>query len=588
MLDMKEAQLKIHSENILPIIKKWLYSDKDIFVRELVSNSCDAILKCKKLEGDQDFCIDVKIDAKKKLLTFSDNGIGMTADEVEKYIAQIAFSGAEDFVKKYQSDKEEDQVIGHFGLGFYSAYMVAKSVEIETKSTEGEAVHWKCDGSSTYQIEEGKKKSRGTDVILHLMHGEDEYLNEAKISAILKRNCAFLPYPIYLNDRRINEQEPLWMKSSSDTTDKEYVDFYKKLFPMDEEPLFWVHLNVDFPFHLKGILYFPRLKRESEVRKETIHLYCNRVFVSDNCKDILPDYLTILRGVIDSPDIPLNVSRSTLQLDSTVRQLGAHISKKISDKLLVLYRSEREKFLECWPDIELIVKFGALQDEKFYERIQEFLIWKTSRGEWCTAEDYMERQKGETIYYSVQESGHMVDLYKDHELLFIQPSPIDQAMLQFLEHKTKAKFKRIDAGIHDAILDPAKERNLLDADGRSEGAKIADFFRKHIDGEVQAKSLASESLPAFLVFKEEERRLRDHMAFQNHSMPIKPTLIVNTNSRLVHAIMKMKDMKLAEEMVKTIVDLAKLSQREMAPEGLNQFISRNTSILEKLVENSDA
>ena len=583
MLGMKEGTLKIHSENILPIIKKWLYSDKDIFVRELVSNACDAILKQKKIEGSSDFRIDIKINAKKKTLTFSDNGIGMSADEVETYIAQIAFSGAEEFVKKYQSENEEDQVIGHFGLGFYSAYMVAQKVEIETKSTNSDAVSWVCDGSSTYQMEPGKRKERGTDVILHLMSEEEEYLEESRIRSILKKNCSFLPYPVYLNDKRINEHEPLWVKEPSKCTDKEYLDFYRQLFPMDMEPLFWVHLNVDYPFKLKGILYFPKLTHENEMKRETIQLYCNRVFVSDNCKDILPDYLMILRGVIDSPDIPLNVSRSTLQLDSTVRQLGQHLSKKISDRLSALFRSEREKFLKCWPDIELIVKFGAIQDEKFYERIKEFLVWKTSKDGWSTVEEYMERNNRETVYYSTQEGGQMLHLYKDLEVLFTQPTPIDQTMVQFLEHKTKAKFKRIDGSIDDAILDPSKEKGLLDADGRSEAAKIADFFRKHVDGDVEAKSLKSDALPAFLLLKEEERRMRDHLAFQRHKMPIKPTLVVNTNSRLVNAILKLKDPDLQKEMANTVYDLARLSQREMEPEELNAFISRNTEVLEKLL-----
>ncbi|MCH9703927.1 MAG: molecular chaperone HtpG [Chlamydiae bacterium] len=581
---MKEGTLKIHSENILPIIKKWLYSDKDIFVRELVSNACDAILKAKKIHGSSDFRIDVKIDAKKKQLIFSDNGIGMNADEVENYIAQIAFSGAEEFVKKYQSDKEEDQVIGHFGLGFYSAYMVASKVEIQTKSEEGEAVHWICDGSSTYQIEKGKRKERGTEVILHLMDDEHEYAEEHRIRAILQKNCSFLPYPIYLNDKRINEHEPLWMKAPSECTDKEYLDFYKQLFPFEQEPHFWIHLNVDYPFNLKGILYFPKITHENELKKETIHLYCNRVFVSDNCKDILPDYLMILRGVIDSPDIPLNVSRSTLQLDRTVRQLGQHLSKKISDKLSALHKTEREQFLKSWPDIELIVKFGAIQDEKFYERIKDFLVWKTNRGEWSTVDEYMERHNRETVYYGTEDSGQMLELYKDQEVLFMAPTPIDQTMVQFLEHKGKAKFKRIDGSIDEAILDPSKEKGVLDADGRSEAAKIADFFRKHVDSEVEAKSLANDNLPAFLLLKEEERRMRDHMAFQKQKLPIKPTLVVNTNSALVNSITKLSDPDLQKKMATTLYDLARLSQREMEPEDLNSFIKSNTEVLQQLLD----
>ncbi|MCP5469764.1 MAG: molecular chaperone HtpG [Chlamydiales bacterium] len=589
MVAMK-GKLKIHTENILPIIKKWLYSDKDIFVRELVSNACDACTKLHKITDESNFRIDIKIDKEKRTLTFSDNGIGMTADEVEKYIAQIAFSGAEEFIKKYQTNKEEDQVIGHFGLGFYSSYMVAETVEVDTKSyTDAPAALWKSDGAATYELEESGKKERGTKITLNLMQEEEEYLEEARIRAILTRYCSFLPYPIYLNDKAINETEPLWMKPASECTEKEYLDFYRHLFPMEPDPLFWVHLNVDYPFHLKGILYFPKINAENDLRKETIQLYCNRVFVSDNCKDLLPDYLMILRGAIDSPDIPLNVSRSYLQVDRTVKQLGAHISKKISDRLSALYRSEKEKFLVCWPDIELIIKFGAIQDEKFYERIKEFLVWKNNKEEWTTVDEYLERNDRETIYYSPEQKSHVLDLFKDQEVIFAQSTPIDQAMLHFLERQTKAKFKRIDAHLDDAILDPSKEKSILDADGRPESAKIADFFRKHVEAEVEAKSLASESLPAFLMIKEEERRLRDSLAFQRQkglAGLVKPTLVVNTNSKLINAIFKLSatDPELADEMAHNVLDLAKLSQREMEPEALSAFITRNTEILEKLAE----
>lgn len=587
---MKEGNLKIHSENILPIIKKWLYSDKDIFIRELVSNACDACYKLKKITEEKDLHIDVQIDAKRKQLIFSDSGIGMDAEEVEKYITQIAFSGAEEFLKKYQTDKEEDQVIGHFGLGFYSSYMVAKTVEIETKSyTSAPAVLWKSDGASTYTLEESSRKERGTKIILNLMDGEEEYLDEAKIRSILTRYCAFLPYPIYLNNKRINEKEPLWMKPASECTEKEYLDFYKHLFPLEPDPLFWVHLNVDYPFHLKGILYFPRITAENDVRKETIQLFCNRVFVSDNCKDLLPDYLMILRGAIDSPDIPLNVSRSYLQVDRTVKQLGNHISKKISDRLSALYRSEREKFLQYWPDIELIIKFGAIQDEKFYERVKEFLIWKNNQEGWTTIEEYLERNQRETVYYAPEQKSHVLELFKSQEVLFVPSTPIDQTMIHFLEQKTRAKFKRIDGSIDESILDPSKEKNLLDSDGRSESAKIADFFRKRIDGEVEAKSLASPTLPAFLLLKEEERRMRDSLAFQRQmKLPdlVKPTLVVNTNNKLIQSIMKLdaKDPELAKEMAHTVLELARLSQREMEPEALSNFISRSTIVLEKLAD----
>ena len=594
---MAQGTIKIHSENILPIIKKWLYSDKDIFVRELVSNACDAILKLRTLTEDkpQDWRIDIRIDKENKTLTFSDNGIGMTAEEVETYIAQIAFSGAEEFVKKYQSNKEEDQIIGHFGLGFYSAYMVAETVEIQTLSyKEGaESVYWCCDGSSTYTIEPGTRAERGTTITLTLAPDEEEYLDPAKMRHILSYYCGFLPYPIYLNDSRINEQQPLWMKPPSECTDQEYLSFYRHLFPNEMDPLFWVHLNVDYPFHLKGILYFPKIGHESELKKESIKLYCNRVFVSDNCKDLLPDFLMILRGAIDSPDIPLNVSRSYLQMDRTVRQLGSHISKKIADRLSNLYETEKEKFLADWEDIETIIKFGALQDEKFYERAKEFLVFKNSDSQWTTLEEYRTRHPDQAIYYT-QEEGHFLDLYREKkiEVLWIRSSPIDQALIQMLERKTGAHFKRIDAHVDDHILDPAKEKNLLDSEGRSESAKLADFFKKKLDLdlEVEAKSLASAAIPGFLLLKEQERRMRDSLAYHSrgsmkelHGL-IKPTFVVNTNNKLILAIQHVDktDPELAKQMAREVYDLALLSQREMDPEGLAAFVTRSASVLEAL------
>lgn len=600
-----QGTLKIHSENILPIIKRWLYSEKEIFIRELISNSCDAIKKLSFLQDNKEarsdahpFRIDVKIDATKRTLTFSDNGLGMDGVEVEKYIAQIAFSGAEEFLQKYQTKKEEDQIIGHFGMGFYSAYMVAEKVEIQSLSykADASAIHWICDGSSNYTLEAGVRQERGTDVILTLAKDEDEFLDAMHLKKLLTHYCSFLPYPIYLNDSLINEKPPLWVKPASECTDKEYLDFYRLLFPFEPEPLFWVHLNVDYPFHLKGILYFPPFSKENDWSKASIKLFCNRVFVSENCKDLLPDYLMILRGAIDSSDIPLNVSRSALQTDKTVKQVGFHISKKISDRLSALYRSEQAKFYEYWKDIEIVLKYGALQDEKFYERIKEFLIWKNSAGAWTTIEDYLERNKPKTentIYYALDTAlSPTLDLYtaKGIEVLLISPSRIDQAMIHLLEQKTDAKFQRIDAAVADHILDPSKEKNLLDADGKSESAKIAEFFRKQLLNEnidVEAKSLASDSLPALLMIKEEERRFRDSMAFLDrggsHAL-VKPTFIINTNHSLIQAIRSLeeKDPSLANEMTLSLYHHTLLSHQELDPKSLPHFLSRNLQLLEKL------
>lgn len=606
---MAEGKLKIHTENILPIIKKWLYSDKDIFVRELVSNACDAIQKVRILRDkkeaeaiDTEFRIDVKCDKSKRTLTFTDTGIGMDAEEVEKYIAVLAFSGAEEFLSKYKSQDENEQIIGHFGLGFYSAYMVSSKVEIDTLSYKpgSKAVFWSCDGSSSYTIDEGKRETRGTEVTLHVDKESDEFLEEARLKTILQQYCAFLPFPIFLNGEQINKKEPLWLKNATDCTEKEYLDFYKQLYPFDPDPIFWVHLSVDYPFHLKGILYFPKLSKRFDWKESSIKLFCNRVFVSDSCKDLIPEYLMVLRGAIDSPDIPLNVSRSYLQMDRTVRQLSTHISKKVSDRLLALYQGEREKFLEAWPDIELIIKLGALQDEKFYERVKPFLIWKNNKGEWTTAEEYLERHKEtykDKIFYTAEEKvpSQFLELYtnKGIELLY-SGSPVDSALMNHLEGKlTPAKFQRIDGALDSAILDQEREKTLLDKEGKTEAAQIADFFRSKLGKErveVEAKSLASNNLPAFIILDEELRRMRDYMALSGQTFPPsltdKKTFVLNTNSKLISSIygLKDKDPALAQEMVSHLYDLSLLSQKELEATALADFVSRSSRVLEKLMK----
>lgn len=592
-----EGQLKIHSQNILPIIKQWLYTDKEIFVRELVSNSCDALRKLECLQEVETPRIDIVTDKESKTVTISDNGIGMSQDEVETYIAQIAFSGAEEFVQKYESKEETKQIIGHFGLGFYSAYMVASSVEIQTLSYKENAspVKWVCDGSSSYTIEEGSRQERGTSVILTISESEEEYLEPARLRHILQTYCRFLPYPVYLNGSCINETPPLWSKKPSELEDKDYLEFYETLFPGEEPPLFWVHLNVDFPFHLKGILYFPKLSQEKDLKRESILLFCNRVFVSDDCSDILPEYLTILRGAIDSPDIPLNVSRSYLQTDATVRQLGNHLSKKVSDRLAAFYREDRDRFLASWEDIELIIKFGALHDEKFYERIKPLLVWKTAEGEWTTLEELLTKTDNKTIYYAENESP-CLDLYKEKglDVLITRAHVIDQAIINLLERKANVTFKRIDSDLAEELLDPSKEKTLLDADGKPRRAQLADFVRSSLSEEnleVEAKSLASQELPALLMMKEEERRMRDsllsrggEMAKHSHAL-VKPTLIVNTNSKLMQQIelLGKENPALAKELLVQVLDLTRLSQKEIDPGDLPAFVKRTTGLLEKLL-----
>jgi molecular chaperone HtpG len=609
---MIKKTLEIHSENILPIIKKWLYSDKDVFIRELASNSCDAMQKVKIL-GDQgqlqvdekDLRIDIHLNKAERTLTFSDTGIGMDAEEVQKYIAQIAFSGAEEFLSKYKTNNEKDQFIGHFGLGFYSAYMVAKSVEIDTLSyKEGaEPVLWRCDGSSEYTMETGKRQKRGTTITLFIDDESEEFLDEFKIRKVAEHYCAFLPYPIYLESSLINNKEPLWIKPPNECTDQDYLDFYRVLHPMSEDPLFWIHLNVDYPFHLKGILYFPKLRHNFDHAKNTVKLFCNRVFVSDNCKDVIADYLMVLNGVIDSPDIPLNVSRSYLQMDKTVRQLSGHISKKVSDSLSSLYKTDRKRFISCWDDVSTVVKMGILEDEKFYEKAKEFLIWKNTEGEWTTCADYLERNREktkDTIFYTRHEQhfSPFLEVYKKQAIeVLCANSPIDPFVMQFLEKKiSPVKFQRIDADIHESILDKDREKTILDESGRTEATKLADFIRSKLKEEhvqVEAKSLASESLPGFIMLDENQRRLRDYMSQidpQNVSNKMnllgKQTFVVNTNSPIIATLQKIDhlDPQLAEDMVKEIYHLALLSQRELAQDSLNSFITLCTTVLERTAE----
>lgn len=604
---MAKGTLKIHTENILPIIKKWLYSDKEIFVRELVSNACDAIQKCRVLfdlgeltVSDSEFRIDIQIDKQARTLTFTDNGIGMTADEVEKYIAQVAFSGAEEFISKYSSKNEKDQIIGHFGLGFYSSYMVAEKVEIDTLSyrPESTAALWSCDGSSSYTLDQGSRSLRGTQITLFIHEENSEFLEESRLRSILQQYCAFLPFPIYLNGSQTNKKQPLWLKNASECTDAEYLEFYRALYPAEPDPIFWIHLNVDYPFHLKGILYFPKITRRFDWSRNSIRLFCNRVFVSENCKDLIPDYLMILRGAIDSPDIPLNVSRSTLQMDRNVRQLSQHISKKITDRLLSLYTSDREKFLSFWPDIEMIIKLGMLQDEKFYERSKDFLIWKNLDGEWTTINTYLEKHKeaykGKIFYTSEgQPQSHVLEIYQHKGIeVLVASSPVDTPLISRLEDKLdEIKFQRIDSGVDDTLLDASREKTLLDADGRTESSRIADFIRSKLDTsnlEVEAKSLQSDSVPALFILDEEMRRMRETMALAGQQMPpdfaAKRTFVVNTNSKLVQSIyqMKEKDPALAQEMVQYMYELSLLSQRELDSDALSRFVARSTRILEKM------
>jgi molecular chaperone HtpG len=589
---MQTGSLKIHTENILPIIKKWLYSEKDIFIRELVSNACDALQKCKRLREcevlkstDDALRIDLTLDRVARTLTFSDTGVGMTGAEVESYIAQVAFSGAEEFVEKYQQGSEA--IIGHFGLGFYSAYMVARLVTIDTLSyQEGAApALWSCDGSATYTLDTGARQERGTTITLSLSEGEEEYLDEAKVRALLQKYCLFLPFPIYLNGKRCNEEAPLWLKSASACTESDYLAFYKKLYPLEPDPLFWVHLNVDYPFHVQGILYFPKMGASFDFNKNAIKLFCNRVFVSDSCKELVPDYLLALRGALDSSDIPLNVSRSTLQMDRTVRQLGSHIAKKVLDRLFAL---ERDKRLAIWSDIELIIKLGMLQDETFCKRAQELLVWKTVQGEWL----HLSERKGDTLFYTDVASSPLVSLYTEQgHTVIVTSTPLDTPLMALLEEKVEGlHFQRVDGALHDTVLDKSREKGLLDAEGRTFSARLASFIRSHLpvtDLKVEAKSLSHDATPAFLVIDEASRRLKESFALSRQTLPDAlatrgRTFVVNTNHPLVQAIDTLQE-NLAGELTRHLYDLSLLAQKEMPTESLAPFIARSNQLLGTLL-----
>jgi len=589
-----DGQLNIHSENILPIIKKWLYSEKDIFIRELAANAADAIQKLHILHAQGQAShipeprIEIRADKEKKTLTFSDTGLGLDAEEAERFLAQIAFSGAEEFMKTYQLN---DTFIGHFGLGFFSAFIVAEQVEVSSLSyKEGASpIVWSSDGSVTYSIADGERSEVGTDVILHVQEEHLEYLDETKLRQVVSRFCSFFPYPVYVNGTHINEHEPLWQKRPQDCTEEEYKAFYRVLYPFDEPPLFWIHLNVDYPFHVQGILYFPKIRQDLTLSKDHVKLFCNRVFVSDDCKDVLPEYLSLLRGVLESPDIPLNVSRSYLQVDQTVRQLGTHIAKKVVDALSSLQKNDQKRFEECWQVCELVIKLGMLQDEKFYTRAKDLLLFKRCQGGYTRLQELADQK---TIVYceAGQEQAALTTAYLEKDIdVLVMSSPLDHPLMSRLEKDHEYKFKRTDAALDATLEDPTREKTLLDASGKTEAAHIADFFRAVLKDDavdVQAKSIDA-SFPALLTLSEEERRFRDYMTrVSGDATALQPqrSLIVNTNSPLVQAVYKVqeKQPELANEVVRHIWDLTCLTHHELPPAEMQEFIDRSTRVLAKL------
>lgn len=597
---MKTGQISVQSENIFPIIKKFLYTDQEIFLRELVSNAVDATKKLSTLsrvgefEDDINDCkVTVSIDEKKKTITISDNGIGMTEEEVEKYITQLAFSGATEFVEKWK-DKEPDQMIGHFGLGFYSAFMVSKNVTIVSKSFKAgsEAVEWNCDGTTSYTIDKGKRKKRGTDVILHLTDEDAEtYLSQWKIKELLKKYCRFLPIPIEFDGEQVNNTNPIWTKKPSELTAEDYKKFYEELYPMQEAPLFHIHINTDYPFNLTGVLFFPKVNQALDNRRDRVQLYSNQVFVTEDVKDVLPEYLVLLQGVIDSPDIPLNVSRSSLQSDSNVKKITAHISKKVSDKLQELYNADRADYESKWEYLDLIAKYGMLSDEKFAERMKDVCLIKTTESKLHTIQEWIEHCKinqtdkhGDTVvlYTTDSHSQHMsIKSAKDmgYEVVVLD-GPLDVHFAGFAESKyEKVKFRCVDGAPMDQLVE--KDITIESVLSQEQSDSLQNTV-KSIVNEL-AFDIKVESLPPqqefISIHRSEWERRMDEYAKMGQSMPFgdlglkKQSLVVNANNELALKILK-KSEEEQKETIQYCIDLAMLEKQQLKGEALERFIQK--------------
>ncbi|HAX77154.1 MAG TPA: molecular chaperone HtpG [Cyanobacteria bacterium UBA11372] len=656
MTVLEQGNITIHTENIFPIIKKSLYSNHEIFLRELVSNAVDAIEKLKMVShagetsGELDAPeIQIIMDKEKKTLSISDNGIGMTADEVKKYINQVAFSSAEEFIQKYQS-VAEGQIIGHFGLGFYSAFMVAQKVEIDTLSyKEGaQAVHWSCDGSPRFQLEDSPRTQRGTTVTLTLMEEELEYVEQSRIRQLVKTYCDFMPVPIKLDGEQINRQKALWRESPRNLTKEDYLEFYRYLYPFQEEPLLWVHLNTDYPFLLNGILYFPKLRPDVDVSQGNIKLFCNQVFVSDHCEEIVPQFLLPMRGVIDSPDIPLNVSRSALQVDRTVRRIADFVAKKVGDRLNELYRDSRPEYIRCWQDISTFVKFGSLNDDKFKKQVEDIIIYRTTfaagdsgsdtptvqvqsqegdawqdvtpAGEqtpklpYTTLKEYLERNKDKhsnRVYYCTDEVAQAtyVELHKKQglEVLFMD-SFIDTHFISFLEREYKdVKFSRVDADLDQTLLEQDKAGEIVDPKtNKTRSELIKELFQQALNKPkvtIRTEALKSDdpqgTPPAMVLLPEFLRRLRDMNALlqqQAVEFPEEHTLVVNTAHPLIQNLASLSQgsilqgegtsptSELANMICHHVYDLALMAQKGFNAEGMKSFVERSNQVLTRLTQ----
>lgn len=605
----KEGKIKISSENMMPIIKKWLYSDKDIFLREIVANGIDAITKFKKLtamgeakEDCKEYCIKIDIDKKAKTLTVEDNGLGMTEDEVEKYITQIAFSGASDFLAKYEK-AGGDGIIGHFGLGFYSAYMVSDEVEIFTKSyKKGSAVHWTSDGNATYRIEDCDKKERGTKIVMHVSDAEKEFLDENNIKNLVRKYCMFMPFNVYFGykgdgkDEPLNTTLPLYAKNPKDCTDEEYKQFYRDTFMDYNEPIFWVHLNMDYPFNLKGILYFPKVRNKVELDRGKVKLFCNQVFIADNIKEVIPEFLMLLNGVIDCPDIPLNVSRSFLQNDLQVQKISKHITKKVADRLISLFKNDRPKYEKCWDDTANFIKFGCIKDEEFYNKVRDIIIYKDLDGKFVNfneivgsvpsdnakpKKDDKKAETPKTVYYVSDElqQAQYVKMFKDAGLkAILSDTFIDPHFLSYVEYTNPDKFKfmRIDADFDNAVKDGEGVEDTV----------LADIFKQALGNDkliIKFENLKS-TVPAFIITDEYMRRYSE--MGQMYGMTdgvLAQTMVVNLASPII-AKMKELDSDRQHFVANYVYSLALLSFKKLDVNELDKFINANIYLLDNYMK----
>lgn len=662
----EHGSLSINSQNIFPIIKKWLYSDHDIFYRELISNGCDAITKLKKLAmigeynepDDADYKVVVKVNSTDKTIKIIDNGLGMTADEVNQYINQIAFSGAEAFLEKYKDKANDDQIIGHFGLGFYSAFMVADKVTIDTLSyTDGaKPVHWECDGGTEYDMKEGSKTTVGSEMTLYLNEDSYEFANEYRAREVIEKYCSFMPIPIFLEKEdgepqyetideddvkdtdtviehiveeakteevekddgttetvetvparkkakilkrpvALNDTNPLWNKHHNECTEEEYKEFYRKVFHDYKEPLFWIHLNMDYPFNLKGILYFPKLNTEYETIEGTVKLYNNQVFVADNIKEVIPEFLLLLKGVIDCPDLPLNVSRSALQNDGFVKKISDYITKKVSDKLSGMYKTDKENYEKYWDDINPFIKFGCLRDEKFAEKMNDYIIFKNIDGKYLTLKECLEENKEKhenTIFYASNETeqSQYINMFREEGIdVVILNQSIDQAFITTLENKNEGlKFARVDADIADSFKEETTEDEL-----KEETDTLTGIFRKALGDdklEVKVEKLKDANISSVVTLSEESRRMQDMMRMYNmgggNNMAMfgtmGQTLILNANNTLVKYIFEHKESDNVDMFCEQLYDLAMLSHGPLAPEQMTKFVTRSNEILSMLAK----